>query len=152
MFSNATNTTNLESLQYQRQNKMKTLLLSLLSIFLLSLNGCQKDIVKTELVGKWEWVSTTGGIAGIHQTPQTLGYTYTVVYTKDGKYEKYDQNNQLVLTYPFKIIKDVSIFDNKEHTMIQLNNTMNYSFEIKKDSLFLSQEVYDGFNEVFVRK
>lgn len=131
---------------------MKTIFLSLLSVFMLSWSGCQKDTVSTELVGNWEWVSRTGGIAGVHQTPQTLGYTYTVVYTKDGIYEQYDQNNQLVVTYPYKVIKAVSMLDNKEHDMIQLNNAMNSSFEIRKDSLFLVQDVADGFNEVFVRK
>lgn len=131
---------------------MKTIFLSLLSVFMLSWSGCQKDTVSTELVGNWEWVSRTGGIAGVHQTPQTLGYTYTVVYTKDGIYEQYDQNNQLVVTYPYKVIKAVSMLDNKEHDMIQLNNAMNSSFEIRNDSLFLVQDVVDGFNEVFVRK
>ena len=131
---------------------MKTILLSLLSVFMLSWSGCQKETLDSELFGNWEWVSRTGGIAGVHQTPQTLGYTYTVVYTKDGIYEQYDQNNQLVVTYPYKIIKAVSMLDGKEHDMIQLNNAMNSSFEIRNDSLFLVQDVVDGFNEVFVRK
>ena len=131
---------------------MKTILLSLLSVLFTSMSGCQKETVSTELVGNWEWVSRTGGIAGVHQTPQTLGYTYTVVYTKDGIYEQYDKDNKLIVTYPYNIIKAVSMLDGKEHNMIQSNNAMNSSFEIRKDSLFLVQDVFDGFNEVYIRK
>ena len=131
---------------------MKTIFLSLLSVLFLSMGGCQKETVSNELVGNWEWVSRTGGIAGVHQTPQTLGYTYTGVYTKDGIYEQYDKDNKLVVTYPYKVIKAVSILDGMEHNMIQLNNAMNSSFEIRNDSLFLVQDVFDGFNEVYVRK
>ena len=105
---------------------MKTFYLTILSVFFLSFSGCQKgqkETLNTGLVGTWEWVSTTGGIAGIHQTPQTLGYTYYVEYTKDWKYGKYDQNNHLVLIYPYAITKAISFMDNKEHNMIQLNNS-----------------------------
>ena len=121
---------------------------------MISWSGCKKEIVNTSLADKWEWLSTDSfiGIAGVHSTPQSLGYTYTVVYTNDGKYEKYDQNNRLVLTYPYSIIKAVSIYDNKEHSMIQLNNSEKWSFEIRKDSLFLFQEDTFRFNEVFVRR
>jgi hypothetical protein len=87
-----------------------------------------------------------------HNYSQILGYTYTVEYTNDGKYKKYDQHNHLVLTYPYSLLKAVSIYDNKEHDMIQLNNSEKWSFEIRKDSLFLVEENTFWFQEVFVRK
>lgn len=135
-----------------KRSIMKTILLLLFSFLMISFAGCQKENVNTGLVGKWEWVSTSGGIAGIHQTPQTLGYTYTIAFTKEGQYELYDKNNLLVSSSPYTIVNAVSIFDNKEHSMIQSDNLMRSSFEIRKDSLFLSQEVVDGFDQIFIRK
>jgi hypothetical protein len=131
---------------------MKAIVLSLM--VMLSLAGCQKEedaVTGTGLVGKWEWVSTTGGILGVHQTPQKLGYTYWIAYTQDSLYNVYDKNNLLVASNPFTLIKANSIFDNKEHVMIQ-SYSMRTSFEVRHDSLFLFEEVSDGFNNVFVRR
>jgi hypothetical protein len=33
------------------------------------------------LFGTWSWIRSTGGIAGVTQTPQTEGYTRTLTFT-----------------------------------------------------------------------
>lgn len=125
-------------------------------VTLLGFMGCSKDTTTEtttdDLIGTWEWVRTTGGVAGINDTPKTLGYTYKVTYTKEGRYLQYDKDNKLVYDYPYSFARNISIIDNLEHNMLVLNSSLDFSFEIRNDSLFLFQEVYDGVNVTFVRK
>ena len=124
-------------------------------IALLGLMGCSKDTTDTlssDLTGTWEWVHTTGGIAGVNQTPASVGYTYRVTYTKEGHYLQYDKDGKLQYDYLYETSRSTSIMDNKEHNMLTLNASTTFSYEVRNDSLFLNQEAYDGFNVTFVRK
>ena len=136
---------------------MKTIFISLCAVLITFVTGCQKEnsvnvTTGTGLVGQWEWVSTTGGIAGVHQTPQTLGYTHLIAFTKDSLYELYDKDKHLVSSKPFVVYNDISIFTTKLHPMIKADNLLRSSYEIRHDSLFMLQEVMDGFDQVFIRK
>lgn len=123
---------------------------------LVGFTGCTKDTsVDTsaaDLVGNWEWVKSSGGIAGVIQTPQTLGYTYHVTYTKDGRYLQYDKDGKLAYDEAYVVSRANSILDNKERDMVTLDASTMFSFTIRNDSLFLYQEAYDGINVTFVKK
>ena len=137
---------------------MKTLLMIVVTTLMISFIGCHKEDVPTKststgLVGKWEWVSSIGGIAGAHLTPQRLGYTYWIGFTTDSLYQVYDKNNHLTSSTHFTVINAVSIFTTHLHPMLKTdNNSIRSSFEVRNDSLFMYQEVMDGFNDVFIRK
>lgn len=136
---------------------MKTILLSLYSILLISFIGCQKEEVQksssgTGLVGKWEWVSTMGGFVAVHQTPQKLGYTYWIAFTNDSLYQVYDKYNHLTSSNHFTVFNDISIFTTHLHQMLKTDNSIRSSFEVRNDSLFMYEEVSDGFDQVFIRK
>jgi hypothetical protein len=110
---------------------------------LVGFTGCTKDSSvdssAADLVGNWEWVKSSGGIAGIVQTPKTLGYTYSVTYTKDGRYLQYDKDGKLAYDESYVISQATSILDNKERNMVTLDASTMFSFEIRNDSLFLYQ-------------
>ena len=140
-----------------KRSAMKTLIMIVISVLMISVFGCQKeDVVKTNtgigLVGKWEWVSTTGGIAGVHQTPHTLGYTYWIGFTNDSLYQVYDKNNVITSSNHFTVFNDISIFTTHIHQMLKSDNSIRSSFDVRNDSLFMYQEVMDGFDMVFIRK
>jgi len=141
-----------------KRSAMKTLIMIVISVLMISVFGCQKeDIVKTNtgtgLVGKWEWVSSIGGIMGAHLTPQRLGYTYWIGFTTDSLYQVYDKNNHLTSSNRFTVFNAVSIFTTHLHQMLKTNNnSIRSSFEVRNDSLFMYEEVDDGFNDVFIRK
>lgn len=67
---------------------MKKLSLILLAVIFIS--GCElysgepNNIV---LVGKWEWLQSTGGIGGITYTPATTGYTRTLIINEDKSFK-----------------------------------------------------------------
>lgn len=57
---------------------MKKLFFVLISLFLL--NSCRgnDDLDTKNLVGNWEWVSSSGGISGQTETPTSTGKTITL--------------------------------------------------------------------------
>jgi len=136
---------------------MKTLLMILVSVLMLSVFGCQKKEVSTKstgtgLVGKWGWVGTIGGIARAHLTQQSLGYTYWIAFTNDSMYQVYDNNDHLTSSNRFTVFNAISIFTTHLHQMMKADNIFRSSFEVRNDSLFMSEEAADGFDYVFIRK
>ncbi len=58
----------------------------------LLLAACQTTptgLERADLPGSWEWVSTSGGIAGDVMTPATEGYHATLVLSADGRADAY---------------------------------------------------------------
>lgn len=132
---------------------MKSVFCVIVVLFILM--GCTKnttEITTTDLVGTWEWVKTTGGVAKVNQTSKTLGYTYNVTYTKEGRYLQYDKDNKLVSDQSYFTTNGLSVLDGQSHSMITLDSTTNYSYAIREDSLVLYQEVYQAFIVTFVKK
>ncbi|NWJ50349.1 MAG: hypothetical protein HXX14_05750 [Bacteroidetes bacterium] len=125
-------------------------------IALFGIMGCTKttdeNTASADLIGNWQWVKTSGGIAGTIQTPTTLGYTYMVTYTKEGRFLQYDKDNKLAYDESYVVSRATSILDNKERDMVTLDAATTFSFEIRNDSLFLYQEAYDGSNVTFIKK
>lgn len=123
---------------------------------LVGIIGCSEDtpVVSstTDLVGTWEWVHTTGGAAKINQTPKSLGYTYNVVYTKDGRFMQYDKDNKLISNQSYYTTGGISVLDSQSHNMIVLDSTTNFSYAIRADSLILYQEIYQAYIMTFVKK
>ena len=142
-----------------KRSDMKTFVMIVISVLMISVMGCQKKEDSTTitgtgtgLVGKWEWVSTTGGIAGVHQTPQKLGYTYWIAFTTDSLYQVFDKNSLMTSSNHFTVFNDISIFTTHIHQMLKSDNSIRSSFDVRNDSLFMYQEVMDGFDMVFIRK
>jgi hypothetical protein len=132
---------------------MKTLLMILVSVLMLSVFGCQKKEVSTKstgtsLVGKWGWVGTIGGIARAHLTQQSLGYTYWIAFTSDSMHQVYDNNDSLISSSRFTVFYDITHL----HKMIKADNMITSRYEVRNDSLFMSEEVGDAFDKLFIRK
>ncbi|NWJ50350.1 MAG: hypothetical protein HXX14_05755 [Bacteroidetes bacterium] len=122
---------------------------------LVGIIGCTKTTTvnaTTDLVGTWEWVHTTGGVAKVNETPKTLGYTYKVTYTKEGRFLQYDKDNKLISDQSYFTTGGISVLDSQSHNMITLDSTTNFSYAIREDSLILYQEVYQAYIKTFVKK
>lgn len=101
----------------------------------------------TELQGYWEWVSSTGGIAGITLTPESTK-TRKSIYIGNDFISFYEGGRQRVDT--FVIQNKKSIYNHKEVPMLVFEN-YHKSFEVKGDILELRDEVYDGFVHIYKR-
>jgi hypothetical protein len=127
----------------------------LFAICLLVLISCSKDDNETctfkGFQGTWIWDKSVGGIGGWTDTPQSTGKTKKVVI--DDLNFKWYENDQLVknLQYDYNI-SDKPIFGTEEKTYVTLNDSTQYSVELKGDSLVLIDWCFDCYYHHFHRQ
>ncbi len=58
-----------------------------ISIIILFLGCSEEDdtTIQSQLIGKWKWVESSGGIAGTTENPQSTGKDITVEFTSNTK-------------------------------------------------------------------
>lgn len=137
----------------------------LLILFLLCLifNSCRKDISvpKTEfkkLFGHWQWIESSGGFSGGIESPVTAGYTIEIEFNENGIYKKY-KNGEKINKMTFEFIEGESIFSSGKSFMIHYDGFLFKkeatadSFKFSgEDTLYLMNECYDCYTEMYVRK
>ncbi|MFO0357026.1 MAG: hypothetical protein ACK50A_08735 [Sphingobacteriaceae bacterium] len=110
------------------------------------------------LVGKWEWIESSGGFGGGILTPKTEAYTIRVEFTKKNIFKSY-KDGLFNMQSNLKFISGKSIYSAEPTTIITYYrgkekdlSMMNDSFEFKgKDTLILKQECHDCYTRTFVR-
>jgi hypothetical protein len=131
----------------------KTILLSLLAVLIFSCGKIDTPNAEAEkLFGKWRFVSSSGGFAGTGNTSYSSNDVYE--YKENGTFSHY-QGNQLIDQSSFSLQLGPSIFSQTDQLLIHyggLSPQLSQSFVIDQDTLFLSEEVYDGFQYVFVKQ
>lgn len=111
-----------------------------------------------QLVGKWEWIESSGGITGGIMTPKSEGYTIQSEFTKKGIYRSY-KDGLLNLQMKYKVVLIKSVLSGAESYMVHYQNVkgqnlsmVNDSFEFRgKDTLILKEECHDCYTRIFVR-
>lgn len=121
------------------------------TLFLLTNFKCVKDGVEPQIVGKWRWVQSVGGIAGLTLKPSATD-TRQMNFGADSKFELL-MNNKVVSFATYKLTNGKSITSQESVPLIEFENDgfMKMSYQLKTDSLFLFDEVYDGFGSTYVR-
>lgn len=136
----------------------KTSLKYILSLLFISLAGCQsdEDVLGPQvnsIFGRWEWIRSVGGLAGLTRTPASEGYQMDVEITPAGKFRTF-RNGELLNESEYTIKKGNSIVLNAETEILDLGeNAMKYSFTVVNyDTLYLNEECVDCFSHVYKRK
>jgi hypothetical protein len=133
-------------------NTMKKLFtLSIIAMLFISCGKINTPNAESEkLFGKWRFVSSSGGFAGTGNTSYSSNDLYE--YKENGTFSHY-QGNQLIDQSSFSLQLGPSITSQTDQLLIQYG-TVGYkqSFQISNDTLFLSDEVFDGFQYVFVKQ
>jgi hypothetical protein len=131
----------------------KTILLSLLAVLIFSCGKINTPNAEAEkLFGKWRFVQCYGGFAGTGNTSYSSNDVYE--YKENGTFSHYE-GNQLIDQSSFSLQLGPSIFSQTDQLLIHfggLSPQLSQSFVIDQDTLFLSEEVYDGFQYVFVKQ
>lgn len=128
----------------------------LLFFVLMILTSCSSEnpqsSAQKSLEGKWNWVQSSGGIAGTTTTPAS---TNQVIYLEfsGNSFKKYI-NGTFSVDNTFEIKIDKSIFGGEKPMLVSTSPIKYFSpmsFEIKDDKLYLNEECYDCFGSVYVR-
>jgi hypothetical protein len=108
------------------------------------------DIPKN-LVGNWNWVSTSGGIAGSLSTPETTGETRRVEFDDNSNF-RYYVNDILKSDHTFKIEKSRSITGNDSALIAYSLLSPRQSIMFRgSDTLILFDECFDCYEHYFIR-
>ena len=118
--------------------------------------GCGKintpNAEAEKLFGKWRFVSSSGGFAGTGNTSYSSNDVYE--YKENGTFSHYE-GNQLIDQSSFSLQLGPSITSQTDQLLIYYGGAsqqMTQSCQIHHDTLMLSDEVYDGFQYVFVKQ
>lgn len=136
---------------------MKYFTLVIAALLLCSVSSCHKDgspgPASTSIVGRWRWVKSVGGIAGMTITPQSAGYNLTQVYGANNTFKLY-KNDSLELQSKYSIIRNFK-YETQTIDLLKIdNNESNRAdFTIRNDTLYSSNGLFisDGFSSVYVR-
>lgn len=101
------------------------------------------------ILGKWNWIESTGGIAGVTLTPKSTGNTITLEISKNTIKKFVNGNLESELQYTIEI--GSSIFGGDKPIIVYENDSKS-SFEIKNNLLILNEECYDCFESKYSKE
>lgn len=132
---------------------MKRLSTLLIFSFILFTSCSDKVLPETnEIMGTWNWISSSGGFAGSIYTPESTGENIVLEFTPDSVYREY-RNDSLIIETGFQIIMSKSIYDHDSVKMVSFYQDMirrSIVFDSPND-LILRDEMYDGFSSHYRR-
>lgn len=132
-----------------------------LVIWLISISGCNTNYEPVDhiiynsdeekIIGTWNWVRTTGGIAGVDITPQSTGNTAKNVFN-DTKVESF-VNDSLVYSLNYRLGYDITILSLDSMSVLYIGDNQVFAYHFDDvNTLFLSENLVDGFNLEYKRK
>ncbi len=129
--------------------------ITIISLFTLAI-GCKEaktEIDNAPLIDQWRLVQISGGIEGKTTNPDA--YNTTILeFTKEGNYIE-TKNGQTQRQGKYSVSKGQSIYTHQRASLIKFEGSStvsSFNFNTKRDSLYLNDEVYDGFTYSYVRQ
>lgn len=124
----------------------------LLAIIGMTILSCSQsdDISNTSLIGEWNWIGSTGGIAGITETPQTTGENRKLKISTDSI--KSYQNGALNFQTKYSIEVDESLIFNETREMIIQENGFKQILNISENTLILIGDCNDCFTSEYKKE
>jgi hypothetical protein len=126
----------------------------LILILVFGFFSCAKTTVaaKDELEGTWNWVQSTGGIAGMTIKASELDKRQMIFKPNNGF--EYYQNGKLIVKTTFVIENRQSIYSQEKVPQIVFpkDDFMRMSYKFVDGNLDFGDEVYDGFGHTYTRK
>jgi hypothetical protein len=91
------------------KNLRQILFISLLLFISCSLNDLNPPKLIRDLPGEWDWLISSGGIAGATYTPESVGYSEHIAFTSDSIFRMY-RNDSLIMETRYHVIRSTSIY------------------------------------------
>jgi hypothetical protein len=124
----------------------------ILTFILITLIGCSQDDkinIKSQLLGKWKWVESSGGIDGRTETPESTGTAVTIEFTVSSM-RKF-VNGHLESEVDYEIISGPSIRTIEDTELIVYENGIEQSVELNGNYLVLYEDCYDCFQHNYIK-
>jgi len=98
------------------------------------------------IVGSWIWYETSGGVAGVLETPETTGETRKVVFQENGNVTFYT-NDEVTLSSTYTLASENTLFSDEPLPVVKVEDlTVFYLYSFPYvDELELQENVIDGF-------
>lgn len=120
-------------------------------LFCLLMMGCEAENMNPAIVGNWKWVQSKGGIAGLTIQPSEANQR-EMIFDSKGNFSLIQSGKRTIFApYELKNAKSITSMQLVPIIVFPNGDAMNMSYTIKNDSLFLFDEVYDGFGHTYVR-
>ena len=125
------------------------LLLGLLCLFFLSCST-SVDAVNAELLGLWDWTSTSGGFAGTITTPEYTGTTRSLEFTESML--RVCENGTLISEGTYRIETRLSTLFDEPREMLVQNGGFQQIIEVNSSQLLLIGDCTDCFTSEYRRE
>ena len=99
--------------------------------------------------GKWKWVRSEGGFAGLTLTPKSEGYEKSVMIN-GSEYAEY-KDDSLLFKIPYELQFKTDTFMGFD-TVMRFQSEMALGYRMKKDTLVLAEICADCFTHYYVRE
>jgi hypothetical protein len=133
------------------------LMLTIILLIGIILVACTKEKTgsvsgPSTLIGKWNWVFSSGGFIGTTYTPKSTGESIKIEFDADSVYKEY-MNDTLRIQCNFHLVKSKSMWSQDSTLLLKLDiSSMMENFKIlSRDSLILMDECYDCFESLYIR-
>jgi hypothetical protein len=134
-------------------------------IFAIGFISCSSNdetkIDNSDLIGKWNWISTDGGLAfHIHETPTSTGKTFQLSLMKNYSYSIAKNGNE-ISTGKYELVMKKSIYSGEMQRFIIYSETENQQLQnvaisgiikvYEANKLDISDNNYDGIGSGFIK-
>jgi len=129
---------------------MKRVILLVLIGLAVSFCTEKEEVPVTNVVGTWNWISSTGGIAGVTETPESTGKEIKLVITQDS-FKTYE-NGELTSESNYTIEIKESLLFGELREMIILEDGFCKMISRNSNKLVLVDDCYDCFTSEYVKE
>ena len=128
---------------------MKKILFLILISFLISCERNSENSTSENLIAKWNWIKSSGGIDGKVETPSSTGKNIVLEFSQN-KVKVYE-NGILKSEKNYNIQTKTSIMGGQKQMLIYDPYQPDQSFLIENNKLFLSDECNDCYQYEYVK-
>jgi hypothetical protein len=128
---------------------MKNIIFTFILIALMGCSNSDESELKSQLIGKWKWVESSGGIDGRTETPASTGNAVTLEFTRTTMKTFINGNLESEINYEIQV--GSSIRTTQKTDLIVYENGTIQSVLIEGNSLVLFEECYDCFQQNYLK-
>ncbi len=130
------------------------IMFAVMIVGLLLYPACKKTDLAADdnIFHTWEWTESSGGIAGVVQTPASEGYTQSIKFEQGGLYTRY-RNDTVVGNGTYTLTSEESMLDDTVYDMIVFDDgTPKQAIMIvNATQLILREDCFDCFTHTYQR-